>query len=103
MTFSDNAELKFNLNQYTTRPDAAAAVRLIPYRLGRTNTADAIRFARDNMFSTSQFTYIFCFSLNNTAFVITRMLVLLFPKTFLEHCFQFISVQEIYISLSGTY
>ena len=52
MTFSTDTQLVFNLNQYRTRPDAAAAVRLIPYRTGRTNTADAIRFAKDNMFTT---------------------------------------------------
>ena len=54
MTFSDDVQLQFNMNQYTRRDDASAAVRLIPYRLGGTNTADAIRYARDNMFNPGQ-------------------------------------------------
>ncbi len=51
MTFSDDAQRKFALDEYRTRNDAVTAVRAIPYRMGRTNTADAIRFARTNMFS----------------------------------------------------
>ena len=54
MTFSDDVQLQFHMDQYNTRPDAAAAVRAIPYRLGGTNTADAIRYARDNMFNAGE-------------------------------------------------
>ncbi len=56
MTFSDDAQRKFGLNEYRTRNDAVTAVRSIPYRMGRTNTADAIRFARTNMFSPGNMT-----------------------------------------------
>lgn len=40
--FSDDAELQFNLNQYSSRQDVVAALRKITYMRQRTHTSDAL-------------------------------------------------------------
>ena len=49
--FSDNAEVEFNLKHFSERKIIIRAIRRIPYRRGTTNTADAIRLARTEVFN----------------------------------------------------
>ncbi len=49
-TFSDTTDLKFNLNTYNNKYDVLNALAFRMQR-GRTNTQEALRIARDDMFS----------------------------------------------------
>jgi von Willebrand factor type A domain len=42
VTFGDNAQVQFNLNQYSTKSNLLQALN-VPYAAGKSNTADAIR------------------------------------------------------------
>ena len=53
LLFSDNIKLEFNLNEYSTRLDIIEHVQRIPYTRGSTNTAAALQYARNNMFTQS--------------------------------------------------
>lgn len=45
ITYNETARLVFDLNRYTTKDQAAAAVRRISYSKGETNIADALTMA----------------------------------------------------------
>jgi collagen type VI alpha len=49
--WSDDAQIGFHLNQYSTRQDVIQAIRKIPYLGNRTNTAAALRTLRREMFT----------------------------------------------------
>ena len=51
LLFSDNIRLEFNLNEYNSRLDIIEHVQSIPYTRGGTNTAAALQYVTDNMFT----------------------------------------------------
>ncbi|ELT92983.1 hypothetical protein CAPTEDRAFT_220507 [Capitella teleta] len=51
VTYGDNANVRFNLNTYPDKQDVMQAIDGITYSRGRTNTADALRVARTQMFT----------------------------------------------------
>ncbi|KAK3083543.1 hypothetical protein FSP39_025167 [Pinctada imbricata] len=53
ITFSDNARLEFNLNRYTTRAEVEGALQRVSYVYGSTHTAEALRMAREQVFTGS--------------------------------------------------
>ena len=53
LLFSDNIKLEFNLNEYDSRLDIIEHVQRIPYRRGSTNTAAALQYVTENMFTPS--------------------------------------------------
>lgn len=53
VTYSDNPNLEFYLNRYTTKSSLLAAIQKVPYSSGTTRTDLAIKYVRDNMFTTS--------------------------------------------------
>ncbi len=50
-TFADSEQPRFELNTFASRSDVIDAVREIPYSRGTTNTAAALRYARETMFT----------------------------------------------------
>ncbi|XP_076459446.1 LOW QUALITY PROTEIN: uncharacterized protein LOC143292771 [Babylonia areolata] len=51
VTYSTEDYIEFHLNRYSTKADVFSAVDNIPYRYGSTNTADALKTMRTEMFS----------------------------------------------------
>lgn len=51
--FSDNAAVRFNLNQYRRREDVLQNVQMMPYTRGRTNTAAALQLLRTQVFTSA--------------------------------------------------
>jgi len=51
LTFSNDARMRFYLNQYRNRDDVIAAISRLNITLGDTNIADALRMARTELFS----------------------------------------------------
>ena len=51
LLFSDNIRLAFNLNEYSSRLDIIEHVQRIPYTRGSTNTAAALQYVTDTMFT----------------------------------------------------
>ena len=51
LIYSTEVEIQFHLNQYRRKSDVLAAVDRIPYIYGSTNTADAMKSMRDEMFT----------------------------------------------------
>ena len=49
--YSTNVHVEFNLNTYRTKNDVFDAIDSIPYRYGSTNTADALKTMRTEMYS----------------------------------------------------
>lgn len=49
--FSDNVRLEFHLNQYTNRLDIIEYIQSVPYSRGTTNTAAALQYVGNNMFT----------------------------------------------------
>jgi Mg-chelatase subunit ChlD len=49
VSFSSNAEPQFNLNRYSARLEMAEAIRKMPFSAGSANTADALRYVRQEM------------------------------------------------------
>lgn len=68
LTYSTGVYEQFHLNTYTTKTDMFNAIDDIPYEYGSTNTADAIKFMRTNMFLESNGDRP---GVNNTAIIIT--------------------------------
>ena len=54
-TFADSAIERFRLNTYSTKSDLLHAIEIIPYVYGRTATADALRMARETLFTRNCF------------------------------------------------
>lgn len=50
---SNNAKLVFHLNRHRRRIDVVNNIKTIPYTRGTTNIADALMFARERMFTSS--------------------------------------------------
>lgn len=50
IVFGNDAEVKFHLNSYNNKPDILRAISRIQYSYGRTNTADALKLMRTEMF-----------------------------------------------------
>ena len=50
ITFGNEAQLEFGLNAYHTRIELQEAVSNVAYRRGSTNTADALRMAREEVY-----------------------------------------------------
>lgn len=50
IVFGNDAEVKFHLNSYNNKPDILRAISRIRYSYGRTNTADALKLMRTNVF-----------------------------------------------------
>lgn len=53
VTFGDDANLEFNLNTYSDKQEILTAIAFVPNR-GRTNTQDAIRMTRSDVFTQSR-------------------------------------------------
>lgn len=51
LVFSDREELVFHLDEYSSRPGMVEALEEIEYMRGTTNTAGALNYARDTMFT----------------------------------------------------
>lgn len=51
LTYSTDVYIQFHMNQYTTKNELIAAVGNIPYNYGSTNTADALKTMRTEMFT----------------------------------------------------
>lgn len=51
VTFSNGVYNQFFLNQYSTKSDIINAISGIPYRRGRTHTADAIRYVTQTTYN----------------------------------------------------
>ena len=51
VSFSDEAVLEFDLNDYNTKQDIQAAIRNIQYSGGRTNIAGALEIGREQVFT----------------------------------------------------
>jgi collagen type VI alpha len=51
VTFSDTATVRFNLSAYNSRQELKDAIDDIPYDRGTTNTADALRVLRTEVFT----------------------------------------------------
>lgn len=51
MTYSTNAEIIFQLNEFQNKEKLLAKIDRVPYNYGNTNTADAIRTMRTQMFT----------------------------------------------------
>ena len=51
LTFSNDADIQFNLDDYADRVSMIDAVDQVPYVKGSTNTADALEVAREDMFT----------------------------------------------------
>ncbi|XP_033750926.1 cartilage matrix protein-like [Pecten maximus] len=51
ITFSDETKLNFQLNTHQTKPELKSAIARIPYVGGGTNTAKAIAYAQEKMFT----------------------------------------------------
>jgi collagen type VI alpha len=51
LTFADGANLIFHLNTFSTTSEVVRSIQGITYTHGRTNTADALKFAREIMFT----------------------------------------------------
>ena len=51
LTFADDARLQFSLGRYATRASAAAAIAGVQHSRGTTNTAAALRYVRESMFT----------------------------------------------------
>lgn len=68
ITFSDTVNTEFFMNQYFTRTDIINALKAIVYRRGTTNTASALEYLRNNMYSTANGGRT---GVNNVAIVIT--------------------------------
>lgn len=49
LTFNDDANVQFHLNTYQSREDVLHAIEMVPYERGRTNMADALQKAREEM------------------------------------------------------
>ena len=49
--YSTEDHLEFNLNTYSTKMDVLTAIEDIPYRYGSTNTADALKTMRTEMYT----------------------------------------------------
>ena len=49
--YSTEVEIQFHLNEYRRKVDVMAAIDKIPYIYGSTNTADALKTMRDDMFT----------------------------------------------------
>ena len=49
--YSTEDHLEFNLNTYSTKVDVLTAIEDIPYRYGSTNTADALKTMRTEMYT----------------------------------------------------
>lgn len=49
--FSDNVRLGFNMDQFITRLDIIEEVQRLPYLRGSTNTAAALRYVTNTMFT----------------------------------------------------
>ena len=49
--YSTDDHLEFNLNTYSTKMDVLTAIEDIPYRYGSTNTADALKTMRTEMYT----------------------------------------------------
>ncbi|XP_069108494.1 cartilage matrix protein-like [Argopecten irradians] len=50
LTYSTNVQIQFLLNTWTTKSDIFSALDIIPYAYGSTNTADAIKMMRTEVF-----------------------------------------------------
>ncbi|XP_041374199.1 uncharacterized protein LOC121387240 [Gigantopelta aegis] len=50
VTYSTSVKVRFHLKDFRTKAEVEAAIDSIPYDFGSTNTADAIRTMRDEMF-----------------------------------------------------
>ena len=53
MTFSSEPTIHASLNRYQTREDIANVVEQLPFEGGRTETSDALRMARERLYSGS--------------------------------------------------
>lgn len=51
ITFSDDVDLQFHLDEYSNRADLIDAIGKIPYSRRSTNTAAALKYAREVMFT----------------------------------------------------
>ncbi len=51
VTFSDVIKLEFHLNKYDNRLDILEHIERMPYSRGSTNTAKALEFVTDTMFT----------------------------------------------------
>lgn len=51
VSYSDNYQAQFNLNSYSTKQDVQLALRRIPFIGNRTNTASAIQYMKDVIFT----------------------------------------------------
>lgn len=51
LTYNTEAYVIFHLNKYETKSDILRAIDDVEYRIGSTNTADAIKMARTRMFT----------------------------------------------------
>lgn len=51
LSYSDDVKVEFNLGTYHTAEDVAHAIEMIQYRAGKTNTAEALRVVREDMFT----------------------------------------------------
>ena len=51
LTYNTKTYVQFHLNRYSSKSDILKAIDRVEYRLGSTNTADAIQLARTRMFS----------------------------------------------------
>lgn len=51
LIYSTNVKVQFHLNRYRRKVDVMTAIDRIPYIYGSTNTADAIKTMRDEMFT----------------------------------------------------
>ena len=51
VTFKDDIQIKFHLNEYSNKEDVLQAIDLLDYRPGRTNIADALMTIRTRVFT----------------------------------------------------
>lgn len=50
LTYNTGTYVQFHLNRYRTKSDIISAIDRVEYRIGSTNTADAMKVARTRMF-----------------------------------------------------
>ena len=53
LRYSDTAEIQFHMNEYNNRAEMADAIDAIQFQSGTTNTAEALRVAREQMFTSA--------------------------------------------------